>query len=311
MYVVLEKNRLRVSVAGFYNMAWYDREQFLDNKEEYPIDYGDLEIDVHKNGKKYLTGFVIDPREFIVDYLKTRYKKLLSVPKKIQSVAVDTGNNHEILSVDFLKARSFVVDGMEKDLIFPQFCRRKGNIAIQGFGVLSMFSLILQKNTRAGHADGSNKIPLDAETRRNLAAFGLDYGSVPRKGKTVQVRLTSNYHTGGSVAEITESVSADLVREAQKIARLFDVPVLGVDFLVNSQTGRHWVIELSPDLAISPPEGEKVARYFLDYLFPETKGRPAGQPRLVRTKRRTKPAARFARKRAGKGKSRQALRKLK
>jgi len=151
MYVVLEKNRLRVSVASFYNMAWYDKEQFLDKKEECPIDYGKLEVDVHKNGKKYLTGFVIDPREFIVDYLKTRYKKRLSVPKKIQSVAVDTGNHHEILCVDFLKVRSFVVDGMEKDLIFPQFCRRKGNITIQGFEVLSMFSMIRYLARRFKH----------------------------------------------------------------------------------------------------------------------------------------------------------------
>jgi hypothetical protein len=142
MYVIVEKNKLTISVAEFYNMEWYDREQFLDKKEEYPIDYGNLEVDVHKNGKKYLTGFVIDPRQFIVDYLRTRYKKRLSVPKRIQSVSVDTGNHHEILSVDFLKARSFVVDGMEKDLIFPQFCRRKGNITIQGFEVLSIFSMI-------------------------------------------------------------------------------------------------------------------------------------------------------------------------
>ena len=84
MYVVLAKNRLTVSVAEFYNMAWYDREQFLNKKEEHPIDYGNLEIDVHKNGRKYLTGFMIDPREFIVDYLRTRYKKRLSVPKRIQ-----------------------------------------------------------------------------------------------------------------------------------------------------------------------------------------------------------------------------------
>ena len=142
MYVVLGKNRLEVSVASFYNMAWYGKEQFLHEKEEYPIDYGHLEIDVHKNGKKYLTGFDIDPREFIVDYMKTRYKKRLAIPKRIQSVSIDTGNHHEILSVDFLKVRSFVVDGMEKDLIFPQFCRRKGNITIQGFEVLSIFSMI-------------------------------------------------------------------------------------------------------------------------------------------------------------------------
>jgi len=142
MYVVLEKNRLTVSVAEFYNMAWYDREQFLDKKEEHPIDYGKLEIDAHKNGRKYLTGFMIDPREFIVDYLRARYKRRLSVPKRIQSVSVDTGNHREILCVDFLKARSFVVDGMEKDLIFPQFCRRKGEITIQGFEVLSITSMI-------------------------------------------------------------------------------------------------------------------------------------------------------------------------
>jgi hypothetical protein len=28
--------------------------------------YGNLEIDVHRNSKKYLTGFIIDPRDFII-----------------------------------------------------------------------------------------------------------------------------------------------------------------------------------------------------------------------------------------------------
>ena len=44
--------------------------------------------------------------------------------------------------VDFLKVRSFVIDGMEKDLIFPQFCRRKGELIIQGFEVLDVFAVI-------------------------------------------------------------------------------------------------------------------------------------------------------------------------
>lgn len=30
---------------------------------------------------------------------------------------------------------------MEKDLIFPQFCRRRGEYVIQGFEVLSLFSM--------------------------------------------------------------------------------------------------------------------------------------------------------------------------
>jgi len=183
------------------------------------------------------------------------------------------------------------IEGVDHRLIFVAgrfvaAIRREPAFVI-GNGASSIRSLILQQNARACHADASNRIPLDAETRRNLAAFGLDYGSVPRKGKTVQVRLTSNYHTGGSVTEITESVNADLVREAQKIVRLFDIPVLGIDFLVNSQTLRHRVIELSPDLAISPPEGNKVARHFLDYLFPEAKP-GALSVRPIRAKRRRK-----------------------
>ena len=193
------------------------------------------------------------------------------------------------------------VEGVDHRLIFVDghfvAAIRRAPAFVIGNGTSSIRSLILQKNARACHADASNRIPLDAETRRNLAAFGLDYGSVPRKGKTVQVRLTSNYHTGGDITEITDSVGADLIREAQKIVRLFDVPVMGVDFLVNSQTGAHWAIELSPDLAISPPEGEKVARHFLDYLFPGTKsGAVAAHP--IRSRpggRRRKPDVRAQR----------------
>jgi D-alanine-D-alanine ligase-like ATP-grasp enzyme len=183
------------------------------------------------------------------------------------------------------------VEGVDHRLIFVDgrfvAAIRREPACVVGNGASSIRSLILQKNARACHADASNRIPLDAETRRNLAALSLDYGSVPRKGKIVQVRLTSNYHTGGSVIEITETVSTDLVREAQKIVHLFDIPVVGVDFLVNSKTGRHWVIELSPDLAISPPEGGKVARHFLDYLFPKAKP-GAIAPRPIRAKRRRK-----------------------
>lgn len=53
-------------------MDWYGKDRPLSDKEKFEFDYGYLEIDIHKNGKKYLTGFVIDPRKFIIDYLKTK-----------------------------------------------------------------------------------------------------------------------------------------------------------------------------------------------------------------------------------------------
>jgi hypothetical protein len=141
VYAVIEKNRITISVAEFYNMAWYNKNHFGESNDKYVIDYGSLEVDVHRNGKRYLTGFVIDPRKFIVDYLWNQYKMRLPPPRKIEAVSIDSGTHVEILSVDFLKARSFVVDGMEKDLIFPQFCRRRGENMVQGFEVLSIFSV--------------------------------------------------------------------------------------------------------------------------------------------------------------------------
>lgn len=142
---------------------------------------------------------------------------------------------------------------------------------VTGNGKNNLRKLIQQQNTRNRRHDAGNIIPLDNETRRTLKSFGLAFNNVPRKGQAVQVRRTSNYHTGGTVEDITDSVDADLVRHGQKIAKLFGIPVIGIDFLVNTRLGRHWIIETSPDLAISPPEGHRVVGHFFDYLFPMTK----------------------------------------
>jgi D-alanine-D-alanine ligase-like ATP-grasp enzyme len=143
---------------------------------------------------------------------------------------------------------------------------------ITGDGKMNVRRLIQKQNAKNRRNEASNIIPLDNETRRALTSFNLTYNSIPSKGQVVQVRRTSNYHTGGTVEDITESVDSDLVRQGQKISRLFGIPVIGIDFLV-FKPGVHWVIETSPDLAISPPEGHRVVGPFFDYLFPETKTR--------------------------------------
>lgn len=170
MYAVIEKNRLEISVAEFYTMDWYRKDQFLSRSEKHEIDYGYLEIDVHKNGKKYLTGFVIDPREFIVDYIAHQYKKDFQTPKTIRSVSLDAGRHIQMFTVDFLKAHSFVIDGMEKDLIFPQFCRHKGDLKIQGFDVLDLFSMIRYLSDRFNYKETTfirqGDMAYDLKTRR-------------------------------------------------------------------------------------------------------------------------------------------------
>ena len=145
---------------------------------------------------------------------------------------------------------------------------RRTPAAVTGDGRHTIAQLVRRQNRRATRADPSHRIPLDAETCRQLARLGRRPGDVPGAGERVQVRLTSNYHTGGTAAVITGAVSPRLVNVAQRIAKLFGLPLVGIDFLVNTRRGEFWIIEVSPDLAISPPEGADVAEYFLDELFP-------------------------------------------
>jgi D-alanine-D-alanine ligase-like ATP-grasp enzyme len=140
--------------------------------------------------------------------------------------------------------------------------------AVTGDGKHTLRQLIARRNAERRKADPSNLIPWNAETRRNLAELGRSPDDVPAAGERVRVRLTNNYHTGGAVDVVTERVPARALRIAQRIARDLALPLVGVDFLIDRASRRTTVIEVSPDMAISPPEGETVAQRFLGHLFP-------------------------------------------
>lgn len=192
------------------------------------------------------------------------------------SVAVDSA---KALADGVRRARRFgeevlleqYVTGTDKRLIYVDgkfvaaIMRSPAFVTGNGYDTIS--ALIRKKNVVTVKEDASHKIPLDAETRRSVERAGYTLASVPRKGKKVRVRLTSNYHTGGDCVEITDSVEKHLVSAGADIARLFGTTLLGIDFLVQ-RDGRFRVIETSPDMAVSPPEGGRVAERLLDSLFP-------------------------------------------
>jgi len=173
------------------------------------------------------------------------------------------------------------VSGVDYRLIFVDFkfvaAIRRRSAHVIGNGRDTIRALIRSRNRRERRLDPSHVIPVDAETGRNLEALGLSWETVPEERADVRVRLTSNYHTGGDVDVVTETVPKPLVSVARRAVKKLGVPVIGIDFLLDENTGRYWLIELSPDLAISPPEGEGVARHFMDYLFPATKKKGTGK----------------------------------
>lgn len=148
---------------------------------------------------------------------------------------------------------------------------RRAPAAVTGDGVHTLRQLILRRNASRRREDPSNLIPWDAETRRNLVELGRRPEEIPACGEQVRVRLTNNYHTGGTVDVVTADVPVRALRIAQRIVRRLELPLAGVDFLIDRATRRFTVIEVSPDMAISPPEGATVARRLLDLLFPDTK----------------------------------------
>jgi D-alanine-D-alanine ligase-like ATP-grasp enzyme len=145
---------------------------------------------------------------------------------------------------------------------------RRHPASVIGDGTHTVLQLIRRQNARRRKEDPSNVIPWNAETRRNLAELGRSADDVPAAGESVRVRLTNNYHTGGTVDVVTGHVPPRALALAQRVARDLRLPLVGVDFLIDRR--RCTVIEVSPDMAISPPEGATVARRFLDYLFPCT-----------------------------------------
>jgi D-alanine-D-alanine ligase-like ATP-grasp enzyme len=139
--------------------------------------------------------------------------------------------------------------------------------SVTGDGRHSIRQLIARRNAERRKSDPSNQIPWNAETRRNLAELKRKPDDVPRLGECVQVRLTNNYHTGGTVEVVTDRVPRRALQLSQRIAKALKIPLVGIDFLIDPVSKRTTVIEVSPDLAISPPEGDVVAERFLDVLF--------------------------------------------
>jgi len=150
---------------------------------------------------------------------------------------------------------------------------RRNPACVVGDGQHTIRQLIAQRNARRRKDDPSNLIPWNAETRRNLTELNHHPDDTPPSGERVQVRLTNNYHTGGTVDVVTGKMPRRALAIARRIAHALALPLIGIDFLIDPATHRTTVIEVSPDLAISPPEGATVAERFLDVLFPATSAR--------------------------------------
>ncbi|HET9679348.1 MAG TPA: N-acetylglutaminylglutamine synthetase [Gammaproteobacteria bacterium] len=143
---------------------------------------------------------------------------------------------------------------------------------ITGTGQHSIRQLIdKQSRRRAAATQGESHIPLDSDTTRCVKASGYTMDAILPAGKPLQVRRTANLHTGGTMEDVTDQLSATLRDAAERAASVLDIPVVGMDFIVPDVAGNEYVIiEANERPGLANHEPQPTAERFMDLLFPQT-----------------------------------------
>ena len=143
---------------------------------------------------------------------------------------------------------------------------------IVGTGKHTIRQLIQKQSRRRSAATGGeSRIPLDSETKRCVALKGYDIGDILPAELRLEVRRTSNLHTGGTIHDVTADLHPALAEAARDAARAINIPVVGLDFLVPDVSGPEYVIiEANERPGLANHEPQPTARRYVDLLFPQT-----------------------------------------
>ena len=145
--------------------------------------------------------------------------------------------------------------------------------AVVGDGQSSIEALIRkQSRRRAAATGGESRIPMDAETRRCVAAAGHAMDDVLPAGEALTVRRTANLHTGGTIHDVTDRLHPVLRAAAEQASRALEIPITGLDLLVPAVDGTDYVIiEANERPGLANHEPQPTAQRFVDLLFPTTR----------------------------------------
>lgn len=144
---------------------------------------------------------------------------------------------------------------------------------VAGNGYDSIATLIKKQSRRRETAtQGESRIPVDAITRRCIAAQGRNLEDVPGEGEIIRVRQAANLHTGGTIHDVTDLLHPDLRRVATAAADALKIPVVGLDLMVPDVSGPvYHIIEANERPGLANHEPQPTAERFIDLLFPQTR----------------------------------------
>lgn len=141
---------------------------------------------------------------------------------------------------------------------------------VVGDGKLSVEQLIEKLSRRRQSSSGGESIiPMDNDTIACLADQDLTPASIIDPGRSVKVRRTANFHTGGTIHDVTAQLHPALVTAAEQAAKHLHIPVVGLDLMVAAPSSADYVIiEANERVGLANHEPQPTAQRFVDLLFP-------------------------------------------
>ena len=108
-----------------------------------------------------------------------------------------------------------------------------------GDGQSSIQELIdeLNKDPRRGygHENVLTRVTVDAATHKILNSKDLNLASILPMGEQLHLKDTANLSTGGTAEDVTDIVHPDNVAMAERIARIIDLDICGIDIMAEFQ----------------------------------------------------------------------------
>ena len=216
-------------------------------------------------------------------------KTAMEVAKEIsRSVVVEKeikGLDHRLLVID----HKFVA------------AAKRTPACVVGDGKLTIQELVAEVNKDPrrgfGHENVLTQITIDTHTLELLQRRDMTPTSIPVEGDTVYLKATANLSTGGTATDVTELVHSYNVFMAERISRIIDLDICGIDIMTDditvplSENGAVLEVNAAPGfrMHLDPTEGlgRNVAEPVVDMLFPP--GAPSRIPIIAVTGTNGKP----------------------
>ena len=251
---------------------------------------------------KYLTHLLYDdanlptPETYLADDLQTAQQlaqSLFSKGKKVVLKPLDAAHGHGVsvgiigsdtLDSAYENAKLYsesvlVQEHLEDKVDLRLTCIDHKFVAglvrlpaqVTGDGQSTVEELINQENKSDKRGEKYRKALNVINLEKAAAYLGKTINSVPSEGEIVSVIGTANLGTGGKTIDITDNTPSWLVELAEKASKVSNLPVCGVDFLVNKQPARQ---DRQQDLDVKIIEINKCPALFMHETPTFGKARP-------------------------------------